>query len=185
MFDWSTHLRPCKNDNGCMDGRSQINLRVAYGFLQTYVVNGGEKNTPKFNKEYLWNHWTNLDHVNTIWREISSSFLLLKMFEKIIYLCVFFLILKNTNLIKKSNFRLRKTCVSYQPCNIFIRLRNRELNHVLLNNFSNERKWKIQDGGLTPEVDTAKRLFSFPHLIATRFHWLYLCLWDRPSLWDM
>jgi len=34
--------------------------------------------TPKFNKEYLWNHWTDLDHVNTIRREISSSFLLFK-----------------------------------------------------------------------------------------------------------
>jgi len=28
-----------------------INFRVAYGFLQTCVVNGGEKNTSKFNKE--------------------------------------------------------------------------------------------------------------------------------------
>jgi len=74
-------------------------------------------------------------------------------------------ILKNTILIKKSNFRLPKTCVSYQPCDIFIRLRDRELNHVLLNTFLNERKWNIQDGGLEPtEVDMAKRLFTFPHL---------------------
>jgi len=58
-------------------------------------------------------------------------------------------------LIKKSNFRLRKTCVSHQPCDICIRLGDRELNHVLLNTFSNERKWKIQEGGLKPEVDTA------------------------------
>jgi len=42
----------------------------------------GEKNTPKFNKEYLWNHWTDLDHVGTIRREISSSFL---KFEKQIW----------------------------------------------------------------------------------------------------
>jgi len=33
----------------------------------------GEENTPKFNKEYLWNHWTNLHHVNTIWRETGSG----------------------------------------------------------------------------------------------------------------
>jgi len=65
--------------------------------------------------------------------------------------------LKNTILIKKPNFRFRKTCVSYQPCDIFIRLRDRELNHVLLNTFSNKRNWKIIEGGLKPEVDMAKR----------------------------
>jgi len=47
----------------------------------------------------------------------------------------------------------------------FIRLRDRELHHVLLNTFSDEQKWKIQDGGLKPEVDRAKRLSPFPHLI--------------------
>jgi len=85
------------------------------------------------------------------------------------YIYVYFLILKNTILIKKSNFRIRKTGVSYQPCDIFIVLRDRELNHVLLNTFSNERKWNILDGGLKPEVDTVKRLFPFPNLIAKRF----------------
>jgi len=69
----------------------------------------------------------------------------------------------------KSNFRLCKTCVLYQPCDIFIRLRDRELNYVLLNTFSNERDLQIQDGGLKPEVDTEKWFFPFPHLIATRF----------------
>jgi len=88
---------------------------------------------------------------------------------------IFSKILKIKMLIKKSNFRLRKTCVSYQPCNIFYRLRDRELNHALLNTFLNERKWNIQDGGLKPEVDTAKRLFPFPHLIAKRFQQIYLC----------
>jgi len=70
-------------------------------FLQTYVVNerGGE-NTPKFNKEYLWKHWTNLDDVNTIWCEISSSFLLFKNFLCTIYIYVYFL---NTT---KYNFNL-------------------------------------------------------------------------------
>jgi len=24
------------------------------------------ENTPKFNKEYLWNHWTDLDHVKPL-----------------------------------------------------------------------------------------------------------------------
>jgi len=41
---------------------------------------------------------------------------------------------------KKSNFRLRKTCVSYQSCDICIRLSDRELNNVLLNPFLGERK---------------------------------------------
>jgi len=59
---------------------------------------------------------------------------------------------ENTILIKKSNFRLHKPCVSYQPCDIFIRLRDRELNHILRNTFSNERKRKSQDGGLKPET---------------------------------
>jgi len=102
-------------------------------------------------------------------------------------MCFFSKILKNTILLKKSNFRQRKTCVSYQPCYIFIWLRNRELNHVLLNAFLNERKWNIQDedGGLKPEVDTAKRLFPFPNLIATRFQQIYLCFRGRPYQWDM
>jgi len=53
---------------------------------------GGEKNTPKFNKEYLWNHKTDLDHVKTIRRKISSRFLQFKKrFEKFINSCVFFL----------------------------------------------------------------------------------------------
>jgi len=51
-------------------------------------------------------------------------------------------------LIKQSNFILRKTCVSHQPCDICIRLRNRKLNHVLQNTFSNKRKREIQEGGL-------------------------------------
>jgi len=119
---------------------------------------------------------TDLDRVKTIRREISSNFYNSKTFGNIIYLCVFVKkILKNAILIKKSNFRLRKTCVWYRPCEIFITLRDRELNHVLLNKFWNERKWNIQDGGLKPEVDTAKRLFPFPHLIATQFQRLYLC----------
>jgi len=79
----------------------------------------------------------------------------------------------------------RKTCASYQPCYIFIRLRDRELSRILLNTFSNERKWKIQDGGLKPEVDTAKRLSPFPHLISTRFQRLNLCFRGRPYQWDM
>jgi len=66
-----------------------INLRNAYGYLQTYVLNG-EKNTPKFNKEYLWNHWTNLDHVNTIRREIYLSFSLCqKCLNNFIFMCIF------------------------------------------------------------------------------------------------
>jgi len=85
----------------------------------------------------------------------------------------------------KSNFKLRKTRVSYQPCDIFIKLRDPELNHALQNNFSNEWKWTIQDGGLKPEVDMAKRLSPFPHLIATRFQRLYLCFRGRPYQWDM
>jgi len=57
-----------------------VNPRVAYGFLLTFIVNGGgEKNTPKFNKEYLWNHWTDLAQVKTIRRKISSSFLQFKI----------------------------------------------------------------------------------------------------------
>jgi len=90
-------------------------------------------------------------------------------------MCIFSKIIKNTILIKESNFRLRKTCVSYKPSDIFIRLKYRELNHVLLNTFLNERKWNIQHGGLKSEVDTAKRLFPFPHVIATRFQQIYLC----------
>jgi len=128
-------------------------------------MGGGEK-YPKFNKEYLWNHWTDLDHVKTIRREISLSYLKFKQ-------------------IKKSNFSVRKTCVSYQPCDIFIRLRDREPNHVLLKTFLNERKWNTQDGGLKPEVDTAKRLFPFPHSIATRFYMIYVCFRGRPYQWDM
>jgi len=100
---------------------------------------------------------------------IFKIFTIQKMIFKNLYLCIFSKILKNTILIKNSNFRLRKTCVSYQPCAILIRLRDRELNHVLLHTFLNERKWNIQDGGLKPEVDTVKRLFPFPHLIATRY----------------
>jgi len=98
------------------------------------------------------------------------------MFEQILYFSV---IKKNTILIKKSNFRLRKTCASYQPCNIVIRLRDHELNHVLLNTFSNEWKWNIPDGGLKPEVDTAKRLISVSTLESNaipttipKFSWL-------------
>jgi len=65
---------------------------------------GGER-YPKFNKEYLWNHLTDLDHVKTIRREISSSFFTIqKMFEKISYLCVFLNIQKYNF---KSNFTLR------------------------------------------------------------------------------
>jgi len=78
-------------------------------------------------------------------------------------MCIFSKILKSTNLVKKSSFSLRKTCVSYQSCYIIIRLRDHELNYVLLNTFLDERKWNIQDGGLKPEVDTAKRLFPFPN----------------------
>jgi len=92
---------------------------------------------------------------------------------------------KNKILIKNSNFRLRKTCVSYQPCDICITMRDRKLNHVLLNTSLNERKWNIQDGGLKPEVDTAKRLLPFPHLIATRFQRLYLCFRGQPYPWDI
>jgi len=154
------------------------------GFLQTYVVNGGgEENTSKFNEEYLWNNWTDLDHVNTIRREMSSSVLLFKKcWNKSIFMCIF-LHTKNTFLIKHSHVRLRKTCVSYYPCDIFVKLRDHELNHILLNTFSNERKWKIQDGGLKPEVDTAKRLSPFPHLIATLCYRLYLRLRGRPYQW--
>jgi len=79
----------------------------------------------------------------------------------IISMCIFSKILENTILINKSNYRLRKTCVSYQPCDIFIRLRDREFNHVLLNTFLNERKLTIQDGGLKPEVDTENDYFRF------------------------
>jgi len=53
-------------------------------------MGGGEKNTRKFNKEYLWNHWTDLDHVKTIRREISSSFLQFKKFLKKCYIYVYF-----------------------------------------------------------------------------------------------
>jgi len=61
-----------------------------YGFfLQTFVVNG-EKNTPKFNKEYLWNHSTELDHVKTIRHEIYSTFYNLKKVSKQIYIYVYF-----------------------------------------------------------------------------------------------
>jgi len=94
----------------------------------------GEKNTPKCNKEYLSNHWTDLHHITTIRRELSLSFSQFKQFLKNVYNYVYFKkIQKNTILIEKSNFRLRKTSVSYQPCDIFIRLRDRERNHVLLN----------------------------------------------------
>jgi len=79
-------------------------------------------------------------------------------------MCIFSKILKNT--------------ISYQQCDICIGLRDRELNHVLLNTFLNERKWNFQDGGLKPEVDTAKRLFPFPLLIATRFQQMYIC-WNH------
>jgi len=75
-------------------------------------------------------------------------------------MCIF-LNTKNIILIKKSNFRLRKTCVSYQLCDIFNRFRDRELNNVLLKTFLNERKWNIQDGGLEPEVDTTNDYFRF------------------------
>jgi len=64
-------------------------------------------------------------------------------------------------------------------------MRDRELNNVLLNTFSIERKCQIQDGGLTPEMDMAKRLSPFPHLIEMRFQRLYLCFRGRPYQWDM
>jgi len=58
---------------------------------------GEEKNTPKFKKEYIWNHWTELDHVNTIRREIASSFLLFNKCLKKFYIYVYFKkILNNT-----------------------------------------------------------------------------------------
>jgi len=50
----------------------------------------GENNTPKFNKEYLWNHLIDLHHVKTIRREISSSFLQLKKFLKMFYIYAYF-----------------------------------------------------------------------------------------------
>jgi len=100
-------------------------------------------------------------------------------------MCIFLKILKNTILIEKSNFRLPKTCVSYEPCDNCIRLRDSELNHVLLNTFSNERKWKIQDGSLKPEVDMAKRLSPLPHLIATRIQRLNLCFPRWKYQWDI
>jgi len=56
----------------------------------------------------------------------------------------------------KSNFSLCKTCVSYWSWDIFIRLKDRELNHVLLNTFTKNgseifkmaalnRKWRRQN----------------------------------------
>jgi len=88
-----------------------FNRRVACGFLQTYVVNGGgEKNTPKFNKEYLWNLRTDLDHLNIIRREISSSFAntVQKCFENILYLCVFLKYLKIQLLLRKQTLGFAK-----------------------------------------------------------------------------
>jgi len=55
---------------------------------------GEEKNAPKFNKENLWNHWTDLDQVKTIRREISSSFLQLKNVLTKFYIYMYFF--KNT-----------------------------------------------------------------------------------------
>jgi len=64
----------------------------------------------------------------------------------------------------------------------FIRLRDCELNHVLPNVYLKEWKWNIQDGGLKPEVDTAKRLFPFPHLIAT--HTNGTCIYTVRLNWE-
>jgi len=55
---------------------------------------GVGKKYPEFNKQYLWNHLIDLDHVNTIRREISSSYLLFKSFSKKFYIYVYFLITK-------------------------------------------------------------------------------------------
>jgi len=134
---------------------------------------GGEK-YPQIHKKYFWNHWTDLDHVNTIRHEISSSFILFKkMFEKHLFFLfrpyVYFFNTKDTVLIKKSNFRLRKTCVLYQPCDIFIGLKATNSIMFSLNTFSNERKGKIQDDGLNRKWIRQKRLSPLPHLIATRF----------------
>jgi len=43
----------------------------------------------------------------------------------------------------------------------FLLMSDRELNRVLLNNFSKEWKRKVQDGGLKPEVDTANDYLRF------------------------
>jgi len=69
-------------------------------FLPIYIFltfTTGEKNTPKSNKEYLWNHWTDSDHVNIIRREISSRFLLFKNSLKNIFIYVYFLNTKKYN----------------------------------------------------------------------------------------
>jgi len=50
----------------------------------------GGGNTPKFNEEYLWNHLTDLDHVKTIRRKISLSFLKFKRFLKKFYIYAYF-----------------------------------------------------------------------------------------------
>jgi len=41
-------------------------------------------------------------------------------------------------------------------------------------------RWRPQTGS-----GYGKRLFPFPHLIATRFQHIYLCFWGLPYQWDM
>jgi len=70
---------------------SMIHLRVSYGFCFTNIrCKWGGETTPKFNKEYLWSHSTDLDHVNTIRREISSSLLVFQKILKTFYTYVYF-----------------------------------------------------------------------------------------------
>jgi hypothetical protein len=44
-----------------------LNPRVAMDFLHTCVANGGEKNNPKFEINYLRDYWINFDDVNGVW----------------------------------------------------------------------------------------------------------------------
>jgi len=40
----------------CFSGKSGVDLEMWSAYGETLECILGEKNTPKFNKEYLWNH---------------------------------------------------------------------------------------------------------------------------------
>jgi len=104
-----------------------------------------------------------------------------------LFICILIKILKNTILIETSNFRLRKTCVLTSHAKFLLDLETAKLRtqscspeHLLEWTEVENSRWRPK-----PDVDTAKRLSPFPHLIATRFQRLYLCFRGRPNQWDM
>jgi len=163
-----------------------FNLRVAYGFLQTFVVNGREKNTPKFNKEYLWNHCTELDHAKLL----GVKYLQLVRNSKIVSnIFMFMCILFNY---WKIQFYLRNQTLGFAK-HVFLtghatflsdgETANSSMFSWTLSRMNGSGIFKM--AALNRKGIQQNDFFPFRHLIATRFQQLYPCYRGRPYQWDM